>query len=102
MHIFRIKKKPMKKLFFIVALLCPVLSYAQNSLTDTLSIEETVFVGFTRQKKVNLTGSVTSVNMEEVLGDRPLTSVGAALQGAIPGLSISGKSTPGQFKSINI
>lgn len=92
----------MKKLFFIVALLCPVLSYAQNSLTDTLSIEETVFVGFTRQKKVNLTGSVTSVNMEEVLGDRPLTSVGAALQGAIPGLSISGKSTPGQFKSINI
>ena len=85
-----------------MAMLCPIISVAQNSVTDTLSIKETVFVGFTNQKSVNLTGAVIQVDMNEVLGDRPITSIGAALQGAVPGLSISGKSTPGQFKSVNI
>ena len=40
--------------------------------------------------------------MKEVLGDRPITSVGAALQGFIPGLTVSGGSSPGQPKSFNI
>lgn len=94
------------KLFKIALILSiltmPIAATAQESLADTLSIDELVFVGFAQQKKVNLTGAVSQVNMEEVIGNRPLTSIGAALQGAIPGLSISGNSAPGQFKSLNI
>ncbi len=55
---------------------------------DNKSLEEIVVVGFGTQKKANLTGAVSSVNVEEVLGSRPLPDVGRGLQGTIPGLSI--------------
>jgi TonB-dependent SusC/RagA subfamily outer membrane receptor len=42
------------------------------------------------------------VNPEKVLGDRPVSNVGAALQGAIPGLQITGRSVPGGSKTFNI
>ena len=70
---------------------------------DTKTLDEVVVVGYGIQKKANLTGAVSQVKMEEVLGDRPVTNAFAALQGSIPGLMISGTSTPGQNnKSINI
>lgn len=71
---------------------------------DATLLEETVVVGYGVQKKMNLSGAVSSVKMEEVLGDRPQPNVAAALQGAIPGLYISSTSnTPGQTgKSIQI
>ena len=71
---------------------------------DATLLEETVVVGYGAQKKMNLSGAVSSVKMEEVLGDRPQPNVAAALQGAIPGLYISSTSnTPGQTgKSIQI
>ncbi len=87
-----------------ILLLAPVLSFAQIPAqpADTLTIEELVFVGFTQQKKVNLTGSISQVDMEAVLGDRPLISLSAAMQGAVPGLTVSGGSSPGQPKNFNI
>jgi TonB-linked SusC/RagA family outer membrane protein len=70
---------------------------------DAINLQEVVAVGYGIQKKENLTGAVSSVKMDEVLGDRPVANAFAALQGAIPGLSISGSSSPGQVnKSINI
>lgn len=92
----------MKKISFCIALLLAFSANAQKMPSDTLDLEELVFVGFSKEKKVNLTGSVSQVNMSEVLGDRPVSSIGAALQGAIPGLSISGASAPGQAKEFNI
>lgn len=86
----------------IALMIIPVIANAQTSLSDTLVLDELIVVGFSQQKKINLTGSVTQVKMDDVLGDRPLMSVGAALQGAIPGLSISGGSAPGQGKNFNI
>lgn len=66
-------------------------------------LEEVVVVGYGTQKKANLTGAVSAVKMEEVLGDRPVANALVALQGSVPGLMISGSSTPGQDnKSINI
>ena len=59
-------------------------------------------VGFGSQKKVDLTGAVSQVKMDEVLGDRPVINATSALQGAMPGLTISGSSSPGQSKSFNI
>ncbi|HOP30793.1 MAG TPA: TonB-dependent receptor [Spirochaetota bacterium] len=71
--------------------------------SDTEMLDEVVVVGFGTQRKENLTGAVTAVNMEQVLGDRPISSAQLALQGAVPGLSITGGSTPGQNnKTINI
>lgn len=40
--------------------------------------------------------------MADVLGDRPVINAAAALQGAMPGLVVSGASGPGQQKSFNI
>ncbi|MEG1648993.1 MAG: SusC/RagA family TonB-linked outer membrane protein, partial [Rikenellaceae bacterium] len=71
--------------------------------TDELLVDEVVVVGYGVQKKVNLTGSVSQVEMDKVLGDRPVTSVTNALQGSIPGLQITGNSAqPGKNQSINI
>ena len=69
---------------------------------DTQALEEVVVVGFGSQKKADLTGAVSQVKMDEVLGDRPVINATAALQGAMPGLMVSGGSSPGQSKSFNI
>ncbi|MBR1468910.1 MAG: TonB-dependent receptor [Prevotella sp.] len=81
----------------------------RNSISVVLSqlatdLSEVVVVGYGVQKKMNLSGAVSTVKMEDVLGDRPQPNVAAALQGAIPGLYItSGSNTPGQTgKSIQI
>ena len=52
-----------------------------------------VVVGYGTQKKVNLTGAVTSLNGEELTG-LPATNVANMLQGKLPGVSIT--STSGQ------
>ena len=70
---------------------------------DSQLMDEVVVVGFGTQKKVNLTGAVTAVNIQETLGDRPITNVTAALQGVVPGLKIEGTTgTPGDNLSYNI
>ncbi|MDD7455617.1 MAG: TonB-dependent receptor [Bacteroidales bacterium] len=71
---------------------------------DSTLLDETVVVGYGVRKKMNLSGSVATVNMDEILGDRPQPNVASALQGAIPGLYISsGSNNPGQTgKSIQI
>lgn len=69
---------------------------------DNKTLDEVVVVGFGTQKKENLTGSVAQVKMSDVLGDRPVTNAAAALQGAMPGLTIGGGTGPGQSKSFNI
>lgn len=65
----------------------------QRSLNITLkddltTLEEVVVVGYGTQKKVNLTGSVSTVNAK-TLEARPVTNVGQALQGVVPGLNIT-------------
>ncbi len=61
---------------------------------DSQVMNEVVVVGFGTQKKVNLTGAVTSVNAE-VLEDRPVANAVQALQGAVPGLNITTNDTGG-------
>lgn len=70
---------------------------------DTKTLDEVVVVGFGSQKKANLTGAVTTVKMDEVLGDRPLAKAADALQGAVPGLLVSsGGNSVGSSKSFQI
>ena len=69
---------------------------------DAKTLDEVVVVGFGSQKKANLTGSVAQVKMDDVLGDRPITNVKNALQGSVPGLMVTGGSSPGEAKTFNI
>mgnify|MGYP002229169077 CR=1 FL=1 len=48
---------------------------------DTQALEEVVVVGYGTQKKVNLTGSVSSVKFDEELANRPITDASQALSG---------------------
>ena len=60
---------------------------------DTQKIDEVVVVGYGTQKKVNLTGSVETIKAD-VIENRPLRNATDALQGTIPGLTVT--STAGQ------
>jgi TonB-linked SusC/RagA family outer membrane protein len=59
-----------------------------NLKEDTKLLNEVVIVGFGTQKRVNLTGSVATIDGKE-LQSRPVTNVTQALQGIIPGLNIT-------------
>ncbi len=54
---------------------------------ETIGIEEVVAIGYGVQKKVNLTGSVAVID-NEVLANRPVTSVSTAIQGLLPGATV--------------
>lgn len=55
---------------------------------DNAQLDELVVVGYGRQKKVNLTGAVASIDLDKTLSSRPEQDVAKALQGAVPGLSV--------------
>ena len=73
-------------------------------LTDSIdtNLGEVVVVGYASQKKVNVTGSVSSIGANTLL-DRPITNVTTALAGLASGLTVtnSGGNTPG-FESQSI
>lgn len=51
---------------------------------DTQALDEVVVVGYGTQKKVNLTGSVSSVKFDEELANRPITDASQALPERFP------------------
>lgn len=59
---------------------------------DSETLDEVVVVGYGTQKKVNLTGSVSQVKMDEIAANRPVNSIADALMGNVPGLTLSGNS----------
>lgn len=59
------------------------------SLKDNASqLSDVVVVGYGRQKRVNLTGAVSSVDSKQ-LAARPVQNVSQALQGMVPGLNFA-------------
>ena len=70
--------------------------------SDVVAVKDVVVVGYGVQKKVNLTGAVSSLSTDELEG-KPIANVLEAMQGTTPGLVIQqGTSTPGSVPSINI
>ncbi len=62
---------------------------------DTQALDELIVVGYGVQKKVNLTGSVSSISNQQI-SDRPVTSISSAIQGIVPGLTVTaGEGRPG-------
>lgn len=56
---------------------------------DNEVLSEVVVVGYGSQKKANLTGAVSSVDVAAALDSRPISDVSRGLQGTTPGLSIT-------------
>lgn len=54
---------------------------------DSQGLAEVVVVGYGTQKKVNLTGSVASVKVDEKITNRSLSNVSSGLSGLVPGLA---------------
>ncbi len=52
-------------------------------------LDQLVVVGYGQQKKANLTGAVATVDVARVMDSRPTSDVTKALQGAVPGLTIT-------------
>ncbi len=69
---------------------------------DTKSLGEIVVVGYGQQRKETLSGSVYQVKGEEVLKGKATQSVASALQGTIPGLTITRTSSRPGNEGTNI
>jgi TonB-linked SusC/RagA family outer membrane protein len=53
------------------------------------ALEDVVVVGYSTQKRGNLTGAVSTIDVKKTLGGRPIADVGRGLQGAATGLSVT-------------
>ncbi|WP_444365541.1 SusC/RagA family TonB-linked outer membrane protein [Prevotella sp.] len=60
--------------------------------SDSQNLNEVVVVGYGTQKKVNMSGAVASINMNELTESRPITNVSQALAGLAAGVNVSSSS----------
>lgn len=69
---------------------------------DAMNLQETVVVGYGVQKKVNLTGAVSTVTSKEI-SNRTSPTLTHMLQGSVPGMYVStANGSPDDVASINI
>jgi len=85
----------------------PVNGQAQINVSiqeDVSLLDEVVVVGFGTQKRENVTGAASYVQMDELVNDRPIVDATQALQGAAAGLQVVQSSgQPGdESTSINV
>lgn len=80
-----------------------VMNYDVTLQEDNQSLNEVVVVGYGVQKKVNLTGSVSSVK-SDALEMRPVTDASQSLQGLVPGLMVSNSNSgrPGATAALSL
>ena len=71
-------------------------------MEDTQALEEVVVVGYGSQKRVNVTGAVSTITADDI-NNRPVASAAGALQGADPSLNLNfGSGSLDSDYSINI
>jgi len=56
---------------------------------DLIGLEEVVVVGYGSQKRENLTGAVSTVDVSKTLESKPVADVSRSLKGAVPGVTIT-------------
>lgn len=77
--------------------------YQVTMQPDTQMLAETVVVGYGVQRKSDITGAISSVNMEETLKKMPASKVEDLLQGRVAGMSVvSTSGAPGATPNIRI
>ncbi len=64
-------------------------------------LDQLVVIGYSTQKKADLTGSVAVVDMDEAR-KQPATDVASMLQGQVSGVSVGTSSQPGSIANIRI
>lgn len=72
---------------------------------EVTGLEEVVVVGYGSKKKLNLTGAVSSVDVEKKIGERPVANINAMLQGTLTGVTLGTNNSggePGATQSIRI
>ena len=99
---FKIRVRPGQTLEFSYVGYKTVLIKATNGMTvylepTTEQLNELVAIGYGSQKRANLTGAVATVDVARTMDSRPVQDVTRALQGAVPGLTIT--TTNGDFSS---
>lgn len=72
--------------------------------SNNAQLDEVVVVGYGSQKKVNLTGSVSTVNFDDKTLSRPVTTLAATLSGMVAGLNVMQTSSKpnSESSSLNI
>src|SRR5690606_34247477 len=56
---------------------------------DIQTLDEVVVVGYGTQKKVNLTGAVSTLDVDDAITSRALPNTSSMMQGLIPGLAVN-------------
>ena len=69
---------------------------------DLQALEEVVVVGYASQKKVNLTGSVASINFEDDKMERPVTTIASSLSGMAAGVNVMNTSSQPNSESASM
>ncbi|MCH5232246.1 MAG: TonB-dependent receptor [Muribaculaceae bacterium] len=59
---------------------------------DAIALDGVVVVGYGTEKKVNLTGSVSSINADEIAENRPISNISQALAGLAAGVNVTSAS----------
>ncbi|MFV0506406.1 MAG: SusC/RagA family TonB-linked outer membrane protein [Bacteroidales bacterium] len=72
-----------------------------NMEPDAIGLEEVVAIGYGTQKKVNLTGAVSTIKGDEIV-KRPVANVETMLQGRMPGVQIVQNSGEPGNESVSI
>ncbi|RAV28387.1 SusC/RagA family TonB-linked outer membrane protein [Sinomicrobium soli] len=68
---------------------------------DTAELDEVVVVGYGTQKKADLTGSISSIEAEDIVKQPALTAT-QAIQGKVPGINIINSDQPGATPTVII
>lgn len=68
---------------------------------DTELLEEVVVVGYSTQKKADVTGAITAVNVDDIAKQNENNPV-KALQGRVPGMNISADGNPSGASTVRI
>jgi TonB-linked SusC/RagA family outer membrane protein len=56
---------------------------------ENKSLDEIIVVGYGTQKKVNVTGAVSAIKIDDKITNRSLSNVSSGLQGLVPGLAVN-------------
>lgn len=78
-------------------------TYTVELVVSESALDQVVVVGYGTQRKANLTGAVSTVDVDNALRSRPITDVARGLQGTTPGLTITSPlGQPGTTASIRL
>lgn len=72
-----------------------------NLLPDIASLDEVVIIGYGESKQRDLTGSVSSVSLDDI-GDQPSSNIGDAIQGRAAGVTVITSGQPGNNPTFRI